>query len=297
MFTAISGGVSGGNGGSGSPLNYSNSNASSGSGSTYIAGGSASQTNSNSRKSLISHPINFQHIQHMGPHDGKTYMQIDAPPVASLTTPTSATNGNGHGLPPLSTGTRIVPLSNLSMSEAAHTANLLITTPVSANASVVSIQAPNSKKQVSSSGIRQIAKNDISAPTNFRHVVKGLDDYAQQQQQPPLPKHTPSPPNSVHGSKNSTRIIAPADQMHAPPTHLPNITTAAANAANQQQTSTKSSSLSSSSSSSSSILHSPHSPTSSNNENLSQAISNTLKATSTGLYNGKLLDLNTNNVD
>jgi hypothetical protein len=64
-----------------------------------------------------------------------------------------------------------------------------------------------------------------------------------------------------------------------------------------QQQSVKSSSLSSSSSSSSSILHSPNSPSSSNNENLTQAINNTLKAGAQSvLYNGKfsfdLSDLN-----
>ena len=63
-------------GGSGSPLNYSNSNASS-------SGSHGGQHEGNSRKSLISNPINFQHIQHMGPNDGKTFMHTDSP------TPTS----------------------------------------------------------------------------------------------------------------------------------------------------------------------------------------------------------------
>lgn len=267
-----------GSAGSGSPLTYSNSNASSGSGGTV---------QSNSRKSLISNPINFQHIQHMGPNDGKTFMHVDP-----ITTPIVA---NG-GLPPTSGGgngsaTRVISINNMNISTSssdAHYNSSLITTPLTTNSSQTS-----KKQTLSSSGLRQIAKNDISAPTNFRHVVKGLDEYVQQQH-PPAPKVPPSPPIS----KSSSRVVMappiepPTDKQLSPKSQLPNI-----KAQNNNTNNNKSASLSSSSSSSSSIiLHSPpHSPSSmSNNENLSQAISNTLKATSV-LYNGKLLDLNTNN--
>lgn len=90
----------------------------------------------------------------------------------------------------------------------------------------------STKKSTSSSGFKQIAKNDISAPTNFRHVVCGYDDLAQ------------------------SRLLGSA--VPAGNHGLPNLqasSTAAAAAAGG-----KSSSLSSSSSSSSSILHSPNSP-------------------------------------
>lgn len=270
---------------SGSPLNYSNSNASSGSGGTNVT---QSQTNSTSRKSLISNPINFQHIQHMGPHDGKSFMHTDPNPA--------------NGLPPLSSGTRIVNISSALSNPIAlsDSNNSNLTTPISTSSSIIINSNSNSKKQNSSSGLRQIAKNDISAPTNFRHVVKGLDDYVQQQHPPlPMSKNTPSPPNSINmnNNKNSTRVLPQPSSTQSPITTHDSSQTQLSNLnanTSQQQVSTKSSSLSSSSSSSSSILHSPHSPSSSNNENLSQAISNTLKASSV-IYNGKLLDLNTNN--
>jgi hypothetical protein len=294
-----------GSGGSGSPLTYSNSNASSGSGGT-VNNNQMQTNNSNSRKSLISNPINFQHIQHMGPNDGKTYMHVD--PITPLLGVNGANNST-NGLPPTSGGggtttTRVISINNMNISSSSDPNNtsLITTTPITTNSSQT-----NSKKQtLSSSGLRQIAKNDISAPTNFRHVVKGLDEYVQQSTTtPPQPKVPPSPPIS----KSSSRVVmAPpppqpptdvlpettANKQISPKSQLPNIK---AQQNNNNTNNHKSSSLSSSSSSSSSIIlqSPPHSPSSmSNNENLSQAISNTLKASSV-LYNGKLLDLNTNN--
>ena len=149
----------------------------------------------------------------MGPNDGKSFMHPDATPTNNNNNNSSSSSSNG--LPPLSSsGTRIVALSNLSMSEANHQNTSIVINGSTTPTSIISQN--NSKKQTSSSGIKQIAKNDISAPTNFRHVVKGLDDYVQQQ--PPLPhnKNTPSPPNSIHGnsgSKVSARIV---NNMSAP---------------------------------------------------------------------------------
>lgn len=126
----------------------------------------------------------------------------------------------------------------------------------------------NTKKSTSSGAFKQIAKNDISAPTNFRHVVCGYDDFNQSR------------------LNSSTSNPSPSTSSQATTVGLPNI---------QQQTSTttKSSSLSSSSSSSSSILHSPNSP---NNSGLHQdgsnvlvaggAVNNTLRPDSV-LYNSK----------
>ena len=238
-------------------LNYSNSNASS---------SGASQSNSTSRKSLISNPINFQHIKHMGPSDGKTYLTTDNQIVNS-------------GLPPISS-TRVVNVNNSSVIETNTN-----TQP---------------KKSTSTSGVRQIAKNEISAPTNFRHVVRGLDvDNSSPQMlntstsSKDVTQKSQSPTHPLNKTSSQRLATNPLNSAQLPPQpispQLPNITTTA-----QQQSSAKSSSLSSSSSSSSSILHSPNSPSSSNNENLSQAISNTLKASSV-LYNGKLLDINSTN--
>ncbi len=127
--------------------------------------------------------------------------------------------------------------------------------------------------------LHQIAKAEISAPTNFRHIVSGLDDYGS--------THTASSPTSATTNGNGA-------SRH----QLPLIQT---NSKQLQAGSTgaggKSSSLSSTSSSSSSMLHSPNSPNNNNNsnmssgtnnnsENLAQAISNTLKANS-ALYAGK----------
>lgn len=223
-------------------LNYSNSTASSGT--------------SNSRKSLISNPINFQHIRHMGPNDGKSYMVTDT---------VSPVNTAGSGLPPLG-NTRLANFSTLnsaSLTESSH--------------------HPPPKKSTSSSGMRQIAKNDISAPTNFRHVIRGLDDFGVTPTSNIVPvKPTQSPPQCAKNASSRSTDSTPA-QTHG----------------QVQQPSNKSSSLSSSSSSSSSILNSPNSPNTSantnqasssnnNTENLSQSISNTLKANSQ-LYNGELI--------
>ncbi len=92
-------------------LNYSNSNVSS-----YVG--------FNSRKSLISAPINFQHITHMGPTDGKSLIYSD------------------------------VSSSRLAAPEY-YSRKSMNTTSSSSN------------------GIMHIDKNDISGPTNFRHVQRG----------------------------------------------------------------------------------------------------------------------------
>ncbi len=218
--TSISGANNEKPSGGSTALNYSNSNASS--------------SNSTSRKSLISNPINFQHIQHIGPSDGKSIMTSDISTAA---------------LPP-SSGSR-----NMSL--------------LSNNSTDI-----NSKKV-----IKQIGKNEISGPTNFRHVVRGLDEFG------PTPASNKDgqkvvPTSPLHLSSTSTSNTANNQQQSSlsssPQAQLPHI----------QASTGKSSSLSSSSSSSSSIMHSPHSPNSSNTENLSQAISSTLKANSV-LYNGK----------
>lgn len=131
----------------------------------------------------------------------------------------------------------------------------------------------NQKKSGAGNSNRQIAKKEISAPTNFRHVVKGLEEYGLSSAvAKDITTRTQSLSSSRIGIANTPNNGPPC----VPPPPLPN---------QQNHISIKSSSLSSSSSSSSSILHSPHSPSSSNNENLSQAISNTLKANSV-LYNG-----------
>lgn len=223
-------------------LNYSNSTAS--------TSGTA-----NSRKSLISNPINFQHLHHMGPNDGKSFISDIATPL------------NTSGLPPLA-NTRMVNISTLNNSNLNDSAN-----------HNHNHHHPPPKKSTSTSGVRQIAKNDISAPTNFRHVVKGLDDFGLSKeitQQVKVPHSPPSVNKSI-----STRST---DSTPAQNIQLPTI---------QQQQQAKSSSLSSSSSSSSSILNSPNSLNTSantnnniNTENLTQSISNTLKANSV-LYNGK----------
>lgn len=57
-------------------LSYSNS--------TVSQNNTSQQSSSSSRKSLISNPINFQHLQHMGPNDGKSFMTIDIPQVRVL---------------------------------------------------------------------------------------------------------------------------------------------------------------------------------------------------------------------
>lgn len=171
-------------------------------------------------------------------------------------------NGNALGLPPIS-GVRGL---NTSLNNSG-----LDAPPPQPN------QKPKTATTNNSSS-RQIAKKEISGPTNFRHVVRGLDEYG-------LNNSTISiKDNGKAQSLSSSRITAATNNgpPNVPPPPLPTQTTQ-----QQNHISIKSSSLSSSSSSSSSILNSPHSPTSSNNENLSQAISNTLKANSV-LYNGKL---------
>lgn len=225
-------------------LSYSNS--------TVSQNNTSQQSSSSSRKSLISNPINFQHLQHMGPNDGRSFMTTDIP---------QANNGNALGLPPIS-GVRGI---NTSLNNSG-----LDAPPPQPG------QKP--KTNTASSGNRQIAKKEISGPTNFRHVVRGLDEYG-------LNNSTISTKqdNGKAQSLSSSRITATPSNgpPNVPPPPLPT----------QNHISIKSSSLSSSSSSSSSILNSPHSPTSSNNENLSQAISNTLKANSV-LYNESFLNRN-----
>ncbi len=127
----------------------------------YSSSTASSSGNPNSRKSLISNPINFQHIQHMGPNDGKSFMT-----TSDVSTPNSIHNGatnSSSGLPPLSSSTRIITVSAINNSTLSDTST------------ISNIQHSNSnKKSTSNSGIRQIAKNEISAPTNFRHIVKGF---------------------------------------------------------------------------------------------------------------------------
>ncbi len=213
-------------------LNYSNSAASQ-------ANSAANTTSTSSRKSLISNPINFQHRQHMGPSDGKSFMTTDLPPINRQNLNVSSLNTSGLD------------------------------------------SSSNQPKKTSSSSIsnRQIAKKEISGPTNFRHVVRGLEEFGFNT---PMTKESISKAQSLSASRlpagASTMPVAGGNgPPNVPPPPLPST----------NHISIKSSSLSSSSSSSSSILHSPHSPSSANNENLSQAISNTLKANSV-LYNGRL---------
>jgi hypothetical protein len=132
-------------------LNYSNSNVSN----------QSLTHSSNSRKSLISNPINFQHLQHMGPNDGKSFMTTDIPIISSSSMSTSSSTGAAAALPPLSSGSRLLNISALSNSPGSEK-SILNTT----------------KKSTSSSAIRQIAKKEISAPTNFRHVIRGLEDFS-----------------------------------------------------------------------------------------------------------------------
>lgn len=192
----------------------------------------------NSRKSLISGPINFQHIQHIGPNESKSLMSSE----------------NSGGLPPLSGTSRLV---NISLNE---------------SSTFNQNYHPPPKKSQSSSGMRQITKNEISAPTNFRHVVRGLEEFGL--------------------AKENVSIKVPS----SPTLNKSNISPTSAHQLPNIQAQVKSSSLSSSSSSSSSILHSPNSLNSSvntsnqngnmnNNESLAQSIPNTLKTHSV-LYNG-----------
>lgn len=196
---------------------------------------SSASTSGNSRKSLISGPINFQHIQHIGPSDGKTLM----------------TSENSNGLPPLSGTSRLI---NISLNEAN---------------SIHQNYHPPPKKSQSSSGMRQISKNEISAPTNFRHVARGLQEIG-------ITKENVCMKMPTSPTLNKSNTNSPTS-----PHQLPNI-----------QAQVKSSSLSSSSSSSSSILHSPNSLNSSvnttnqnGNVNINESVPNTLKTNSV-LYNG-----------
>ena len=219
-------------------LNYSNSNVS-----------NQSQS-SNSRKSLISNPINFQHLQHMGPNDGKSFMTTDISVANSA-------------LPPLSSGSRLLNISTLNNSPGSE--------------KNMNYSNSTAKKSTSSSGIRQIAKKEISAPTNFRHVIRGLDDFGSNNNSENQENQKVNLNNLLQSPQ-----VAPPSLPSSSPSHNPQ-----QQQQQQQQLSIKSSSLSSSSSSSFSIPNSPNSPSSPNNENenLSQAINNTLKASSV-LYNG-----------
>lgn len=237
---------------------------------------------SNSRKSLISNPINFQHIQHLGPNDGKSVIINDSTVAAAA----------AAGLPPIST--RIVNLSTLNNTVLASDQTSSIN---GANATTIV-----NKKSTSTSGFKHIAKNDISAPTNFRHVACGYDDFNSSRL-----KAAPSPSSSSSLSKNSlTGVAASPSQLSAVSDSTTNGVPAPINpiqslstsqlphlqqmATTQSTTITtvKSSSLSSSSSSSSSILHSPNSPNLSNNNenNIATALGNTLRPDSV-LYNSK----------
>lgn len=119
----------------------------------------------------------------------------------------------------------------------------------------------NTRKSTSSSGFKHIAKNEISAPTNFRHVVCGYDDYAQSRLMAsaiPVNSSTTNTSSMMATNSNSNGLphIQPsAVNQGAPPASAPT------------PFNVKSSSLSSSSSSSSSILHSPNSPGSNHNHN------------------------------
>lgn len=161
------------------------------------------------------------------------------------------TSENSNGLPPISGTSRLV---NISLND---------TSSLNQN------YHPPPKKSQSSSGMRQITKNEISAPSNFRHVVSGLGEFGFAKENVSL--KMPSSP-TLNKSNNSPT------SAH----QLPNI-----------QAQVKSSSLSSSSSSSSSILHSPNSLNSSvntsnqngNTNNTDSSIANNLKTNSV-LYNG-----------
>jgi serine/threonine-protein kinase MRCK len=99
--------------------------------------------NSSSRKSIISNPSNFQHLQHMGPHDGKIFMhdthqQVNQQPVPPPPPP---------------------PLS-LNSHKSASTLN-------------------NHDKKANINA-KALKNKEISAPTNFRHVFKmDLNDIGQ----------------------------------------------------------------------------------------------------------------------
>lgn len=114
----LAGGSGSGSGSTG--LNYSNSNVSSFMG-------------FNSRKSLISNPINFQHLHHMGPSDGKSVIYSDL---------------------------NTTPINNQRVGSNEYYSRKSMNTSQSSNGG--------------GSGSIHIDKNDISGPTNFRHIQRGL---------------------------------------------------------------------------------------------------------------------------
>jgi trimeric autotransporter adhesin len=276
-------------------LNYSNSSASStGGGSHYPL-----SNTSTSRKSLISNPMNFMHIQHMGPNDGKSLISSDSvqpscnsnlsslPPVATTTSDklNSTTKSSlQHETSMSSSSGHYMNVSQLSQGSQSNR---------NSNTSMTSNSNNNNKKTTSTRSV--IAKAEISAPTNFRHVVRGLDTTTttttstnnnnMSAHAGVLDSHNSVPSNRNKISTKSLNSTSPVNQTTTTLPHLKLPSTS-------DNGNGKSSSLTSSSSSSSSIVHSPHSPTpgdtSNNNENLSQAISSTLKANSV-LYNNKFL--------
>ena len=140
-------------------LNYSNSTASSGTAvSSQQAYGGAGNS-SNSRKSLISNPINFQHLQHMGPNDGKSFMTTDIS-LVHMQAPLSH-NPSMTGSAPASRHMNSTLNNTTSMSDS----NPSINNTTSNNGhhhSTNSGGGSNSKKSTSSSGVKQIGKLEIS---------------------------------------------------------------------------------------------------------------------------------------
>ena len=233
----------------------------------------ATTTSGTSRKSLISNPINFQHIQHIGPASEQATI-IGLPPMSTTAT-TSSLTGQGAA----TASARL--LANASSST------------LSDSTQPQQQQQQQQQSRKASNSVRthhhhhQITKTEISAPTNFRHIVSGLDDYTTSTNAVGLTTvtagaiaHQPQSPTNANGNHHQLPLIQTSVVKQQ-------VTSGGAGG--------KSSSLSSTSSSSSSMLHSPNSPansnnTNSNNENLSQAISNTLKTTS-ALYNSEFSPL------
>ena len=145
-------------------LNYSNSTASSGTAvsqqAPYVASGASSGGGGgSSRKSLISNPINFQHLQHMGPNDGKSLLVNHHHAV--MQAPLS------HN--PSMTGSAPAPRLAANMTSTLN--NTTSTSMSDSNPSINNSAGPNSKKATSSSsgggqadrqGVKQIGKLEIS---------------------------------------------------------------------------------------------------------------------------------------
>lgn len=93
--------------------------------------------NSSSRKSIISNPSNFQHLQHMGPNEGKLFVHDTNPQMTQQQQQQQLSSGPNH---------------SLNSHKSAGTLN-------------------NHDKK-SNINAKALKNKEISAPTNFRHVFK-----------------------------------------------------------------------------------------------------------------------------